>query len=156
MMVHFAVLAAALGATTSAFDTGDRRAEIRAAVPLGTARGELYRILRQRHLVGYNHVLVHYRVLGPDSLRAIDRGEWPQPGQTPQPLPKSRATEYFFGAARRAFDVRHPAVMVHYTWGRTGNCATGNCAVEAFQTFTFDRADTVVRIDDTVPNRDCI
>jgi hypothetical protein len=140
-----------MSVTTAAFGTGDRRAEIRAAVPPGTTRSELYRILRRRHLVGYNHVLAHYRILGGDSLRAIDRGEWPRPGQTPQPLPKSRADEYLFGMARRAFNVRHPAVMVHYTWGQIGYCA-----IEAFQTFTFDRADKVIRIEDTAPNRDCI
>jgi hypothetical protein len=141
-----------VGATASTMSpprvTGDLRAEIRRAAPIGTSRVRLYAILRNRDLVAYNPVLQHY-IEDHGSMRPLDGGEWPHAAQTPQPI-HDRGYEPYFAVERRGFNARHPDAVVEYIWD-----VHPPCARLSFRRFIFDDNDRVLKIEESPARQDC-
>jgi hypothetical protein len=128
--------------------TGDLRAEIRGAVPVGTSRDRLYALLRRHNLVAYNPVLQHYAERN-GGASPLDGGEWPRAGQTPQPV-YDRHLVLYFAAERRGFNSRHPDAVVEYIWNVHPPCGT-----LLFQRFIFDDKDRVRKIEESPARQDC-
>jgi len=112
----------------------DLRAEVRAEAPIGSSRAHLYQVLREKNLVAYNPILQHWRVhTNGGGVDALDYGEFPQAGQTPQPIADSSMADFFEGE-RKNFNSRNPFVYVKYSWKV--------CRL-AVQAILFDRKDRV-------------
>jgi len=132
--VAFIVALASLCFFISGCGITDLRAEVRAEAPVGSSRARLYKILREKNLVAYNPILQHWRVhQNGGGVDALDYGEFPQAGQTPQPISDSSMDDFFQGE-RKHFNSRNPFVYVKYSW---------NVCRLAVQAILFDREDRV-------------
>lgn len=135
--------------TRTADPRTDPRPEMSRRVQIGETRSALYALLRKMHFVAYNPVLAHFTSPGGHGYQAADGGEWPQPGQTPQPNNDPLLTPYF-NAQRRNFNSKHPFAVVKYVWD-----VTDTCAKYGFQTFYFDANDRLERVVNSPFEQDC-